>query len=585
MISPSLKLALGQIGAFAAAGALILLLVLPVPGWLLDLLLALNLGAAVMLVVVAARSRGRAALLALPSALLLGTVARLAIEIAATRAILTHRDVGALIPAVGRVALGGDWIVGAGVFVVLVGLQYAVIARGAERVAEVAARFSLDAVPGRQMSIDAALRAGVIESPTAIRERARLDEESAFHAAMDGAMKFVRGDALAGAMIAAVNLVGGASVGALRDGARVSDALKTYGVLAVGQGLLAQIPSLLCALAAALAVTRSTRDEDLGGSLLSTLRRERGAALGAALLLGCLGLVPGLPTFPFIAAALVAGLLGTSLLSEDPAARVVIRCPDPRRARGFARASRESATGTLGCAVPAVAVSSAREWSIALDGTPIATCADREAARLALDALLLERPSRWFGVDDAAQWLDELVPDAPMLVGSVVPRRLSMLDLTALLRTLLDAGVPVTQRRTILERVADAPAGSSFDELVEWARGALSASITARWAPAASLRAVAISPLMVDALVDAAAKGAASPLGPALRDELRDAMAALPRGAPRVLVASAASRRPIERGLRAIGESFVVLSTSELSGCSIERVATLGPTAASVKAQ
>ncbi|MEZ4395144.1 MAG: FHIPEP family type III secretion protein [Polyangiales bacterium] len=568
-----------EAGVFVAVGALILLLVLPLPGWALDGLLALNLGAAVLTLLVAARATSNAMLGALPSVLLLATVARLAIEVAATRAILTRGDAGALIPAVGRVALGGDWVVGAAVFAVLVGVQYLVVTRGAERVAEVAARFALDALPGRQMSLEAAVRAGLIDGVAASRERAALADESAFHASMDGAMKFVRGDALAGALIAAVNLLGGAAVGTLRDGSGAIESLRRYGVLAVGEGLLAQVPSLLCALAAALAVTRAQSPHDVPRALSETLLSDPRAARGAAAVLALLGLLPGIPLAPFAVAA--AALAWLSTRAPPPLSHARLEVHAPARARSAAatllRELSREAREALGCAAPAARVVSAERWAIALDGVRVATCTDADEARRALRSLLLTRPSRWFGVDDAARWIDELTAAAPALVGAAVPRRCSPVELTAALRVLLDSGVPISQGRAMLQRLVETPRGPSTDALAEILRGDLAASISLRWAPAGELRAIEVAPLLADAVIDAARGAGELAPGPALRRDLREALDALPADAPSVVVTSDAARRPLERALRAVGSELTVLSLSELEGAGVERVATLGP--------
>lgn len=568
-----------EAGTFVAAGALILLLVLPVPGWALDGLLALNLGAGLLTLLVAARATSTVALRALPSVLLLATVARLGIEVAATRAILTRGDAGALIPAVGRVALGGDWVVGAAVFAVLVGVQYLVVTRGAERVAEVAARFALDAVPGRQMSLDAAIRAGLVDGGAASRERQALADESAFHASMDGAMKFVRGDALAGALIAAVNLLGGAAVGTLRDGAGPLASLRRYGVLAVGEGLLAQVPSLLCALAAALAVTRAQSRDDVARSLSDTLLSDRSAARGAAAVLAVLGLLPGVPLAPFAVASLALAWLSLRDAPEREVARVELHAPPSERAAATAMVGELSrdAREALGCAPPSTRVVPSERWGLSLDGVRVATCADADATRQALRSLLVTRPSRWFGVDEAARWIDELSRSAPALVGAVVPRRSSQVELTATLRALLDSGVPVSQGRALLQRLVETPRGVSPEALAELLRADLSASIASRWAPAGELRALDLAPLLADALIDAATSAGDLSPGPAIRRDLREALDALPADAPAIVVTSDAARRPLERALRAVGSELTVLSLSELEGSVVERVATLGP--------
>lgn len=563
--------------------ALLLILFAPLPGVVLDTLLAANLGASLLLALVAARARSTRALRALPAALLLTTVARVAIEVAAVRAILSRGDPGALIPAVGRLALGGDWVVGVAVFAVLAGVQYVVVARGAERVAEVSARFALDALPGRQMSLDAAARAGLIDAATAERERARLVEESAFHAAMDGAMKFVRGDAVAGAIIAGVNLLGGAAVGALRDHLSPVDALQRYGALAVGQGLLAQVPSLLCALGAGLAVTR-TGDEDIVRALRGTFLVERGTAAVSAACVAALGLLPGVPTSPFVVAASLLALLALRGDSEPQrAARIVLTVPGAALQDAIERTARlrEHCARALGCDVPSVRVVEGATCSICLDGVPIGRVDRAEDAVGALRALLLHRPSRWFGVEEARAWLDALRESAPTLVGSTVPRRLTLSELAATLAELLDAGVPITQGRSVMERLCAAPRELATPRaLAAFAREGLAASIAARWAPDGRVAVVDGSTLLAEAVVDAAARAPVSvPFvpGAALRRDLREAIDALGADTPRVIASSAKARWPLADALREVGSDRVVLSWEELGASEVERVGALGP--------
>lgn len=558
-----------------AAALAVVLLVAPVPGFALDALLALNLGGAVALAALSVRARGIESLRALPAALLLATVARLALEVAATRAILTRGDAGSLIPAVGRVALGGDWVVGVAVFTVLVGVQYVVVARGAERVAEVAARFALDALPGRQMSLDAAVRAGLLDAGAASAARERLADESAFHAGMDGAMKFVRGDALAGALIAVVNLVAGAALGASR-GMSLTAALARYGALAVGQGLLAQVPSLLTAVAAALAVTRARGDATVSASLASSLLGDRAALLGAAALLFVVGLLPGLPVAPFAVAA--AALLFAARAREVPAhGRVSLRGPLSRRAlRELAESLRSEAERALRCEPPTVGGEPADAWSVRLDGVEVARCRDAETLRREALALIVRRPSRWFGIDEARRWLDGWRAEAPAAVGALVPARLTLVELTDVLRALLDGGAPLAPSRALLDRLAAAPRGLQGSALAEHARVALAPAIAERWSPQGVVRALEVSALLSDAVVDAAAKSAEFTPGPSLRAALRDALAALPDDAPTLVLCATPARGPLERALRAVGSERVVLSYAELGGGEVERAGTLG---------
>jgi type III secretion protein V len=287
---------------------IVLLLVAPLPPGLLDVLLALNLGVAATILVVTLFARDALRFASFPTLLLLTTLFRLALNVSSTRLVLSRGDAGRVIEAFGRVVVQGNYVVGAVVFAILTLVQLLVVAKGAERVAEVAARFTLDALPGKQMAIDADLRAGAIEQAEARRRRRALERESQLYGAMDGALKFVKGDAIAGIAIVLVNVVGGLAAGALR-GMELGAAARRYTLLAIGDGLVSQIPALLIAVAAGIAVTR-VASEDEGGSLAGEIGRqlvaEPAALATVSALLGALALAPGLPAVPFASLAVAA---------------------------------------------------------------------------------------------------------------------------------------------------------------------------------------------------------------------------------------------------------------------------------------
>jgi type III secretion protein V len=295
---------------FAAAvlGA-VSLLVAPVPPPLLDLGLALSLALSASVLLAALLAREPLRLSALPAILLLGTLLRLALSVASTRLVLTRGEAGRVVQAFGEVLVRGSPVAGAVVFAILTLVQLLVVARGAERVAEVAARFALDALPGKQMSIDADLRNGAVDAAEARRRRRALEREGQLHGAMDGALKFVKGDAVAGVAVVLVNAAGGLCAGLVR-GMGLEAAARRYLLLAMGDGLASQLPGLLMAVAAGVAVTRVAGEEegttlsaDLGRQLLSDPR----ALLAAAALCGALALLPGMPAAPFLALAAAAG--------------------------------------------------------------------------------------------------------------------------------------------------------------------------------------------------------------------------------------------------------------------------------------
>lgn len=224
---------------------IVFMLALPMPVWLLDILIACSLGASALIVIVAMYMPGPTAFSTFPAVLLLTTLFRLAISVSTTRLILLEADAGHIVETFGNFVVGGNLVVGLVIFLILTVVQFIVITKGSERVSEVSARFSLDAMPGKQMSIDSDLRAGILTAEEAKEKRAKLGQESQLHGAMDGAMKFVKGDAIAGICIVAINLVGGISIGIVQRGMEASQAMQVYSILTIGDALIAQIPALL----------------------------------------------------------------------------------------------------------------------------------------------------------------------------------------------------------------------------------------------------------------------------------------------------------------------------------------------------
>src|SRR5580692_5079914 len=237
------------------------LMIVPLPTWLLDILLSANLSIAVTILLVVLYVPDAIGVATFPTLLLLTTLLRLALNVASTRLILLQANAGEVIKAFGNMVVRGNYVVGAVVFLVLTTIQFVVIAKGSERVAEVGARFVLDAMPGKQMGIDAELRSGSIDGAEARRRRRALSRESQFYGSMDGAMKFVKGDVVASLIITVVNLLGGLAIGVLQRGMPVAAALKRYGLLTIGDGLVSQIPALVLSTAAGVLVTRTASEE------------------------------------------------------------------------------------------------------------------------------------------------------------------------------------------------------------------------------------------------------------------------------------------------------------------------------------
>jgi len=292
----------GEVLFALAVLSLVALLVMPLGPSLLDAGLALNLALSATILVVTLLSREALRFASFPALLLLTTLFRLALNVSSTRLVIGRGEAGRVIEAFGRVVVQGDYVLGAVVFAILTLVQLLVVSKGAERVAEVAARFTLDALPGKQMAIDADLRSGFVDAPEARRRRRALERESQLYGAMDGALKFVKGDAIAGVAIVLVNVVGGLAAGAVR-GMPLAEAARRYTLLAIGDGLVSQIPALLVAVSAAVAVTRVAGEEEgagLGAEIGRQLTGDPRALGTVAVLLAGLSLAPGLPAPPFL---------------------------------------------------------------------------------------------------------------------------------------------------------------------------------------------------------------------------------------------------------------------------------------------
>jgi type III secretion protein V len=293
-----------------AMAAILAALIIPLPAWLLDAGLAVNLALSVLLLVGAVYARDALKVAAFPTLLLLTTLFRLALNVSSTRLALAEGYAGDVIQAFGEFVVRGEYVVGAVIFAILTLVQFLVVSKGAERVAEVSARFTLDAMPGKQMSIDADLRAGAIDQAAARRRRRELERESQMFGAMDGAMKFVKGDVIAGLIILFINLLGGIAIGTLQHGMSASEAAATYALIAIGDGLVSQIPSLCIATAAGLVVTRvgsEREDGSLGGEIGTQFFGQARPLWIVAGLCGALALMPGMPRLTFL---LLGGLVG-----------------------------------------------------------------------------------------------------------------------------------------------------------------------------------------------------------------------------------------------------------------------------------
>jgi len=293
-----------------AAGVVVLvvvMMVVPLPPALLDLMITANISAGLAIVIATLYLPRALDFSAFPSLLLLTTLFRLAINVSVTRLILLHGDAGDVVSAFGNFVVGGNVVVGLIIFLILVVIQFVVITNGAGRVAEVGARFTLDAMPGKQMAIDADLNAGQITEEQARARRKEIADEADFYGAMDGASKFVKGDAMAAVVITLINLIGGIVIGVVQQGMPFGEAAQHFSLLTVGDGLCAQIPALLISVATGIIVTRSTSDDkDLGTQLAGQVLRQRKAPIVAGIVICLFALVPGLPKIPFL---IIGGLM------------------------------------------------------------------------------------------------------------------------------------------------------------------------------------------------------------------------------------------------------------------------------------
>lgn len=308
------KLVSRNVAAPAIIILLLAMMILPLPALILDVLFSFNIAISIMVLLIGLQTKKALDFIAFPTVLLMTTMLRLSLNVASTRVVLAEGHngpdaAGKVIEAFGHFLIGGNYTVGIVVFVILTIINFTVVTKGAGRIAEVGARFTLDAMPGKQMAIDADLNAGLIGEDEARRRRAEVGQESEFYGAMDGASKYVRGDAVAGIMVIIINIVGGLVVGIVQHDLAFADAVKNYTMLAIGDGLVAQIPSLIISVAAGVVVSRVANNEDIGGQLVTQLFSNSKVVYVTAGIIGGMGAIPGMPHFAFLLlAAILAGM-------------------------------------------------------------------------------------------------------------------------------------------------------------------------------------------------------------------------------------------------------------------------------------
>jgi type III secretion protein V len=503
------KIGGAELGLAVVVISVVAMMIVPLPTHVLDLLLATNLSIAVAILLVVLYVPDALAIATFPTLLLLTTLFRLALNVSSTRLILLQADAGDVIHAFGAFVIRGNYVVGAVVFLILTIIQFIVIAKGGERVAEVSARFVLDAMPGKQMAIDAELRSGAMDGNEARRRRRQLARESQFYGSMDGAMKFVKGDVIASLIITVINILGGLAIGVAQKGMPAVEALKKYGLLTIGDGLVSQIPALILSTAAAVLVTRTASEEPdtpLGEELSRQLFGMPKALRVAAGFIFLLALVPGLPAVPFLVIAAVlfmtARARGKAMTRDDEQAAVepTQKAQTGRTGPVFvpmvvpwsidlsasletflddgdkevpglrARLTglREAIFAELGVPLPAPRVRVAenlapRTFALSLFEVPARVVEvpkevpDAEVVSFILDRsteLLRGRAADFLGLSETQRLLDELEQFAPAVVRNVVPKPVSLTLLTDILRRLVEEGVSIRDMRAILENLA-----------------------------------------------------------------------------------------------------------------------------------
>jgi type III secretion protein V len=487
--------------------AIVGLLILPLPALLIDFLVATNITIGILLLLSTLYINKPLDFSTFPAVLLLSTLFRLALSIAITRMILTEGHAGNIVQQFGEMVAGGELVVGLVVFLIITIVQFVVISKGAERVAEVAARFSLDAMPGKQLSIDSDLRSGLITKDEARARRRTLENESKLHGSLDGAMKFVKGDAIASIIIVIVNLIGGLAIGIFSKGMPAGEAIETYSILTIGDGLVAQLPALFSAMAAGLLVTRTTdedQERDLGPAIARQMSGKPRVLVIAGAMCMLMGLIPGFPTLVFfaIAAGLMAGgamqhpvsrgwidakvrrfdnrpLPMPERIAATPAPLAPVRplvieiaAADLDGARVAAlriavTAMLEKMQARLGLPLPAADIEptvlpegTTGKWAAYIHDAPVATGPVEHSEDIAIlidaiEAALRREVGRFLGLQEVTTLLNRIGADYPDVVKEVV-RAVPAARIAEVLRLLAEEEVPLRNMRDVLEAIAEA---------------------------------------------------------------------------------------------------------------------------------
>jgi type III secretion protein V len=494
---PRIPVRLSDVLLVTMIAAVVMLMIVPMPPLALDIFIAVNMTIGILLLLSAIYVTKPLDFSTFPTVLLVSTLFRLAISISTTRMILTELDGGDIVKQFGEMVAAGNIVVGLVVFLIITIVQFIVISKGAERVAEVAARFSLDAMPGKQLSIDSDLRSGILTKEEAKEKRRTLELESKLHGSLDGAMKFVKGDSIASIVIVLVNLLGGLAVGMAYHGMSASEAGATFSVLTIGDGLVAQVPALFSAMAAGILVTRTTddeRDRDLGPAIARQISGKPHVLMIAAGLAALLGLIPGFPTVVFFTLAtmlLIGGVLShptsghwvrgrtgfgprdanaavketvieAQALQVVDSVRLDVALPVGSPALTTLVAAVRTRIAALqdrsGVAIPSVRIVAADVdgWSLRVHDAPVGsgTVDGDTGVAEAVEALLARNLGLFLGLQDVTDRLNLLGETHPEVVKEAV-RAVPTGRIAETLRLLAEEGVPLRNFRDAIEAIAD----------------------------------------------------------------------------------------------------------------------------------
>ncbi len=671
---------LSGLGAPAIMLMMLAMSVLPLPATALDFLFTMSIALSIMVLMASVYATRPLDFGVFPTVLLLATLMRLALNVASTRVVLLNGHTGTdsagrVIEAFGEFVVGGSYAVGLVLFTILVVINFVVVTKGATRVSEVTARFTLDAMPGKQMAIDADLNAGLISSDEALERRERVTRESDFYGAMDGASKFVRGDAVAGILILFINILGGFAIGTLQHDLDASQAAQNYVLLTIGDGLVAQIPSMLLSTATAIIVTRISGEQDMSAEVSSQLTNNPKVLFVAAGIIGAMGVVPGMPNVVFISIATLLAVGGYLRSQEGLIPELVDAKPEPVESQpktnelswddvssldqiglevGYRliplvdaaqggdllsriKGVRKKLSQELGFLVDSVHIRDnldlgPNKYRISIHGVSmgegevipdrelainpgqvfgqvdgIATKdptfgldalwidpSQRDAAQTAgytvvdsstviathLSQLLKNNAAKLIGQDDVQQLLERLKQTAPKLVENLVPNTMSLADVTRVVHSLLDEGVPIRDMRTIAETLSiHRGLENKPEELVAQVRVALGPSIFQSVIGGAQELPVMVLDPQLEQMMSSAVQNNQGVIEPNLLDtmvkgigEAAGKMEA--EGASPVLLVSGIIRGFLSKLLRGRMSNFYILAYEEIPGDKNIRVVT-----------